>query len=237
MLAPLLQTKLYIPPPRPDLVSRPRLLQRLDEGLRLGHELTLVSAPAGFGKTTLLSAWLRRTDASVGWLSLDENDNDLTRFLRYLSAALAQAAPDLSLPPPGGPAASVEATLVPLINHLAGLPAPLVLVLDDYHLIANPAIDEALVFLIDNAPPALHLVIATRADPSFPLPRWRARQQLVEIRADDLRFTQSETAEFLRVTLDLSLDDRDVAALDVRAEGWIAALRLAALSLRGQQDV
>jgi len=237
MLAPLLQTKLYIPPPRPDLVSRPRLLQRLDEGLRLGHELTLVSAPAGFGKTTLLSAWLRRTDASVGWLSLDENDNDLTRFLRYLSAALAQAAPDLSLPPPGGPAASVEATLVPLINQLAGLSAPLVLALDDYHLIANPAIDEALVFLIDNAPPALHLVIATRADPSFPLPRWRARQQLVEIRADDLRFTQAETAEFLRATLDLSLDDRDVAALDVRAEGWIAALRLAALSLRGQQDV
>ncbi len=239
MPAPLLQTKLHIPPPGPNPVPRPRLLQRLDQGLRPGHRLTLVSAPAGFGKTTLLSAWARHVDASVGWLSLDEGDNDLARFVRYLGAALAQAAPDLTAPPPAGTAASFETVLVPLINQLAGLPAPLtvVLVLDDYHLIANPAIDEALAFLVDNAPPALHLVVATRADPSFPLPRWRARRQLLEMRADDLRFTPTETAAFLQAALSLTLKAEDLAALDDRAEGWIAALQLAALSLRGQEDV
>jgi len=234
---PLLMTKFHIPPPRPGLVARPRLLARLDEGLRPDHKLTLVSAPAGFGKTTLLSAWLRGIDAAVGWLSLDENDNDLVRFLRYLGAALAQAVPDLSAPPVEATPAAKEAVLVPLLNQLSGLSAPVALVLDDYHLIANTDIDEALVFLIDHAPPTLHLVVATRADPSFPLPRWRARQKLIEIRADDLRFTRAETAEFLKTTLNLTLDAQDLAALDARAEGWIAALQLAVLSIRGQQDV
>ncbi|TXT53588.1 MAG: ATP-dependent transcriptional regulator [Candidatus Thorarchaeota archaeon] len=230
----LLQTKLYVPLPRPDLVARSRLVERLDEGLT--RKLILVSAPAGFGKTTLLGTWLRQIDAGVGWLSLDEKDNDPTRFLRYLGAALTQAAPDLVAPPPGGPSTSFEAVLVPLINQLAERIAPLVLVFDDYHLVANPTIDEALVFLIDNAPPTLHLVVATRADPSFPLPRWRARRQLLEIRADDLRFTPDETAAFLRATLDLELNQRDLAALDAQAEGWIAALQLVAISLRGQAD-
>ncbi len=244
----LLATKLRVPPARPNLVPRPRLIERLQEGLRLGNRLILVSAPAGFGKTTLLSEWAswRASESadgrSVAWLSLDESDNDLTRFLNYLTAALQQTAPDLtaarrSATPTGGAPPSLEAVLVPLVNQLANRGAPLTLVLDDYHLIANPAIDEALIFLIDNAPPALHLAVATRADPSFPLPRWRARQQLLEIRADDLRFTRLETAEFLEITLNLTLSDQDLDALDVRAEGWIAALQLAALSMRGRNDV
>jgi len=239
----LLRTKLHVPPARPNLVERHRLLQQLDAGLRPGRKLTLISAPAGFGKTTLLSEWAsQRISESangqyVAWLSLDENDSDLTRFLRYVGAAFAHAVPKLNVPSPGGPTVSFEAVFVPLINQLAGRPDPLALVLDDYHLIANSAVDEALVFLIDNAPPALHLVIATRADPAFPLPRWRARQQLLEIRADDLRFTPDETAAFLEATLDLTLSDRDLAALDARAEGWIAALQLAALSMEGHEDV
>ncbi len=238
----LLATKLHAPPARPDLVPRPRLLQRLDEGLRPGHKLTLVAAPAGFGKTTLLSAWLRDVEVAAAWLSLDENDNDLTRFLNYLTASLEQAAPDLAAAggpgtPTGGVPPSFEAALVPLINQLVSRSAPLALVLDDYHLIQNSSIDEALVFLIDNAPPALRLVVATRADPAFPLPRWRARRQLVEIRADDLRFTRVETAEFLEKTLNVTLGGQDLAALDARAEGWIAALQLAALSMQGRQDV
>jgi len=249
MPTPLLQTKLHIPSVRPDLVPRPRLIQRLDETVRPGHRLTLISAPAGFGKTTLLSEWMQRRGAvpapsahaapvvpQAAWLSLDENDNDLARFLHYLTAALAQAAPLSSPPPLGEGLASFETVLVPLINQLADLPAPLALVLDDYHLIADPAIDEALVFLIDHAPATLHLVMATRADPSLPLPRWRARGELTEIRADDLRFTQVETAELLQAALGLTLDARDLAALDARAEGWVAALQLAALSLRGRED-
>jgi LuxR family maltose regulon positive regulatory protein len=238
----LLKTKLYIPPPRTNLVQRPRLIERLDEGLRPDYKLILVSAPAGFGKTTLLSTWLRRADAAGAWLSLDEHDNDLTRFLNYLTAALAQVAPDLIAAggpamPTGGPPPSFEAVLVPLINQLADLATPHVLILDDYHLISKPAVDEALVFLIDRTPPPVHVAIATRADPSLPLPRWRARTQLVETRADDLRFTRAETAEFLQATLDLTLSEQDLDALDARAEGWIAALQLAAVSMEGREDV
>jgi LuxR family maltose regulon positive regulatory protein len=242
----LLTTKLYIPPVHPSQVPRPGLIRRLDESLRPGHKLTLVSAPAGFGKTTLLAAWLAQVDAAVGWLSLDENDNDPARFLRYLGAAFEQAAPRLSVPAPGTPSASLEPALVPLINQLASLNTPLVLVLDDFHLLASgkaagdaaasQVIDKAIEFLIDRAPPVLHTVIATRADPSLPLPRWRARQQLTEIRADDLRFTQAETTALLQSSLNLTLDAGDLAALDRSAEGWIAALQLATLSLRKQSD-
>jgi LuxR family maltose regulon positive regulatory protein len=232
----LLTTKLHIPPARANQVPRPRLIEQLSDGLRQGRKLTLISAPAGFGKTTLLSSWVRRIDAAAGWLSLDGRDDDPTRFLRYLGAAFAQAAPDLVVPPVGGPMTSFEPILVPLINDLATLTSPLVLVLDDYHLIENSSIHEALIFLVDNAPPALHLVIATRADPAFPLPRWRARQQLVEIRADDLRFNSDETAAFLQASIDLKLDAGALTALDQNAEGWIAALQLAAASLQGQQD-
>jgi LuxR family maltose regulon positive regulatory protein len=196
-----------------------------------------VAAPAGFGKTTLLSAWAQQQDAPIGWLSLDDNDNDLTRFLRYLHAAVVSALPAVGVPPPGGAVSSFEPILVPLLNALADIPTPVVLVLDDYHVISEPAVHEALTFLADNAPPTLHLVIASRVDPPFPLPRWRARQQLVELRAEDLRFTLPETTAFLETTLDLTLERQDLVALDARAEGWIAALHLIALSLRGQDDV
>ncbi|MBN1260022.1 MAG: tetratricopeptide repeat protein [Anaerolineae bacterium] len=231
----LLQTKLYSPLPRPDVIPRPRLLERLDAALQ--HRLALVSAPAGFGKTTLLGTWARRCSVAVAWLSLDGQDNDLTRFLRYLIAALVQAEPTLTIPPPGGAMAPYAAVLVPLLNQLARLDSSLALVLDDYHLITNPTLHEALVFLVDNAPPGLHLIVATRADPAFPLPRWRARRQLVEIRAEDLRFNQAETAAFLKTSLGLALAARELAALDARAEGWIAALQLVALSLRDHEDV
>jgi len=151
---------------------------------------------------------------------------------------MAQAMPSMTAPPSaGGVVSPPEAILVPLINQLAGLDASLVLVLDDYHLIADDAVHEALTFLVDHVPDTMHLVVATRADPPLPLPRWRARQQLLEIRADDLRFTHAETAEFLENTLKLTLSERDLEALDTRAEGWIVALQLAALSMQGRQDV
>jgi LuxR family maltose regulon positive regulatory protein len=231
-----LKTKLFVPLPRPGVVPRPRLLEQLNQGIRQGSRLILVSAPAGFGKTTLLGAWLAQLDAPVGWYSLDESDNDPVRFFRYLGATAQQAVPGFDLPAPPAPVASFEPVLVPLINQLAGLSASLVLVLDDYHLIANPTIDAAIDFLLDRAPSNLHLVIATRADLSLSLPRLRARQQLLELRAADLRFTQAETAELLQTALNVTLSPSDLAALDRSAEGWIAALQLAALSLRSRQD-
>ena len=233
----LLATKFRCPTPAATIVARPHLIRRLDKSLRPGLRLTLVSALAGFGKTTLLSAWLRQIDRASGWLSLDDSDNDLTRFLNYLTAAPAQSISGLAAPVVGRTPASFEALLVPLINQLAGLDAPLVLVLDDYHLIADDAIHRALTFLIDHMPETLHLVVASRADPPLPLPRWRARRQLIEIRANDLRFTQAETAEFLENTLNLTLSEPDLDLLDARAEGWIAALQPAALSMQGRQDV
>lgn len=231
----VLNTKLLIPQPGTKAITRPHLFARLNTNL--ARRLTLVSAPAGFGKTTLISDWIRRIDHPVGWLSLDRNDNRPERFLRYVGAALAQADPDLEVPPFRGNTSDFGSVLVPLINQIAERDEPLILVLDDYHLIKSAEIDEMLVFLIDNAPPQLHLVIATRADPAFPIPRWRARQQLTEIRADDLRFSRSETAAFLQSALDLTLKPRDLEVLDAHAEGWIAALQLVALSLRGQDDI
>jgi LuxR family transcriptional regulator, maltose regulon positive regulatory protein len=232
---PLLSTKLFIPQPGPKVIVRPCLMTRLNAGL--SRRFTLVSAPAGFGKTTLISAWARQLDAPVGWLSLDASDNTPARFLRYVGAALARAVPAMDVPLVRVDRGAFETVLVPLINQIAERDAPLVLVLDDYHLIKDTEVDEALIFLIDNAPPQLHVVIATRADPAFPLPRWRTRQQILEIRADDLRFTRSETDAFLQTALDLTLDARDLNALNARAEGWVAALQLVALSLREQEDV
>lgn len=230
-----LNTKLLIPQPGTTIITRPHLHARLNA--ILSRRLTLVSAPAGFGKTTLISTWARQIDQPISWLSLDRNDNTPARFLHYVGAALTQSAPDLEVPPIRGKARDGKSALVPLINQIAERDDPLILVLDDYHLITSAEIDEALVFLIDNAPPQLHLVIATRSDPAFPLPRWRARQQLTEIRADDLRFTRFETDAFLQTALDLTLDARDLEVLDARAEGWIAALQLVALSLRGQENI
>jgi LuxR family maltose regulon positive regulatory protein len=238
MPAPILATKLYIPPPRPKAVSRLRLIERLKEGLQC--KLTLLSAPAGFGKTTLVSEWVAGCGRPAAWLSLDEGDSDPTRFLIYLVAALQTLAPALgggllavlqSPQPPAG-----ESILTALLNEIAVLPDPFILVLDDYHLVDAKPVDEALTFLLEHQPPRMHLVIATREDPSLPLARLRARGQLTELRLADLRFTPAEAAEFLNRMMGLNLRDSDLAALEARTEGWIAGLQLAALSMQGDQD-
>jgi len=246
----LLQTKLYVPQARPFLVPRPRLTEKLNQGLWLRCKVMLVSAPAGFGKTTAVTEWLyamadngekKTASPAFGWLSLDEGDNDPTRFLTYLVAALRQAdgrigenaleilqAPQ---PPP------VEAVLTTLINDLAATAVPIILTLDDYHVIHSMAVHQQMSFLIDHLPSQTHLVILTREDPLLPVARLRARGQMVELRQDDLRFTAAETADFLERVMGLSLSVAEIAALDRRTEGWIAGLQLAALSLRGQDNV
>ncbi len=235
----ILATKLYQPPPRPKEVPRPRLMERLNAGLH--RKLTLLAAPAGFGKTTLVSAWAAECDRSVAWLSLDAGDSDPTRFLTYLVAALRTVAPHIGegmlgvlqapQPPP------IEPLLMALLNEITTLPDPFVLVLDDYHLIEAPAVDQALTFLLDHLPAQMHLVIVTREDPQLPLARLRARDHLTELRAADLRFTPAEAAAFLTQVMGLDLAAEDIAALETRTEGWIAGLQLAALSLQGQQDI
>ena len=273
MAMPLLQTKLYRPtrlgrPAQARVVHRPRLLAKLNAGLR--GKLILVSAPAGFGKSTVLSEWIddlrhkptvvAAAMASVGietrfnpahapvnqkseivnpqfaWLSLDEGDNEPMRFWGYFVAALqtlhsgwgvdAQQLLQASQPPPS------EAILTLLINDLASYPHEFALVLDDYHAIVNPAIHQALVFLLDHMPPQMHLILSSRTDPPLPLARWRARQQLMEVRADDLRFNADEAAAFLHEVMGLHLSVQEVATLEARTEGWIAGLQLAALALQ-----
>jgi LuxR family transcriptional regulator, maltose regulon positive regulatory protein len=241
---PVLATKLFAPPRRPQLVARPRLAERLDATLETGHRLTLVSAPAGFGKTTLLGDWLThlgksRPNVRLAWLSLDDGDNDLARLLTHLVAALRSV--DLDV---GGAAleslhtASADAALTALVNDItsAGDHAPdkrWILVLDDYHAIEAPEVHDAVTFLLDHLPDHLHLLMATRSDPPLPLARLRSRGQLTELRAADLRFTPAEAQEFLNRVMGLDLTASDVRALDERTEGWIAGLQLAALSLRG----
>jgi LuxR family maltose regulon positive regulatory protein len=249
----LLQTKLFIPPLRQNLVARLRLIERLNQGLRLGHKLTLISAPAGFGKTTLVSEWVGglRLDAAnenqtinrIAWLSLDGGDNDLARFLAYFIAALNQVEGKETtigkgalgmLQSPQPPPA--EAVLTSLINEIAAVPDRIILALDDYHLIDSSPVDDALTYLLDHLPPQMHLVIATRDDPQLPLARLRARGQLTELRAADLRFSPSEAAEFLNQVMGLNLSAEDIAALETRTEGWIAGLQLAAISMQGRED-
>src|SRR5574341_224020 len=246
MSTPILATKLYIPPTRPQLVPRPRLIERLSEGLRRTPGVTLISAPAGFGKTTLVSEWVAGCERPVAWLSLDEGDNDPARFLTYLVAALQ------TLPPKTGGAnigagalavlqapqpPSIESILTTLLNEIATIPDNFILVLDDYHAIDSKPVDEALTYLLEHQPPRMHLVIATREDPPLPLARLRARGQLTELRLADLRFTPAEAAEFLNRVMGLNLSDGEVAALEARTEGWIAGLQLAALSMQGREDI
>ena len=238
-MTPILATKLYIPRPRPNVVSRPHLLERLNEGLH--RKLTLIAAPAGFGKTTLVSEWVAFIERPTAWLSLDEGENDPTRFLMYLVAALQTIAPTIGegvvgvlqspQPPP------TESILTALLNEITTLPDQFVLVLDDYHVIDTKAVDQAVTFLLEYLPPQMHLVIATREDPQLPLARLRARSHLTEVRAADLRFTASEASEFLSQVMGLSLSAEDIAALEDHTEGWIAGLQLAALSMQGRQDV
>jgi ATP/maltotriose-dependent transcriptional regulator MalT len=240
MPAPILATKLYIPPPRPGIVPRPRLVERLNEGLAAGRKLALISASAGFGKTTLVSEWIAGCKRPVAWLSLDEGDNDPTRFLTYLVAALQTIAANIGagalavLQSPQPP--STESILTTLLNEITTISDSFILVLDDYHGIDSKPVDQALTFLVEHQPPRMHLVIATREDPPLPLARLRVRGQLTELRAADLRFTPAEAAEFLNRMMGLKLRDADIAALEARTEGWIAGLQLAALSMQGRSD-
>ena len=262
----LLRTKLHLPSGRPHLVTRPRLVARLNEGLR--RPLTLLSAPPGFGKTTLLSEWVATLTPSplpvgdklgvrVAWLVLDADDNDPVRFWSYFIAALGQidaAIGSSSLGLLQAPTATaLEAMLRALVNEIDSLPddraiefipseieglrAGFILVLDDYHVIETPAIHQHLSFLLDHLPPQMHLVISSRADPPLPLARLRARDQLIELHESDLRFTKAEAVQFLNETMSLSLTPEHIVALETRTEGWIAGLQLAALSLRGREDL
>jgi LuxR family maltose regulon positive regulatory protein len=241
MAGPLLETKFHVPRRRRAMVSRPRLNERLAGGAELA--LTLVSAPAGFGKTTVLTDWLaaaRVEGRSVGWVSLDERDNDPVLFWTYVLAALEAASPGVGAPaltllqasqPP------MEAVLGTVLNNLAKVSNDVVLVLDDYHLIDARQVQEGMAYLLEHLPPQIQLVIAGRADPSLPLGRLRGRGELLEIRAADLRFTADEAAAYLNGAMGLALTAEDVAALEGRTEGWIAALQLAALSMQGRDDV
>ena len=235
----LLTTKLFFPPVRRDFVPRPRLIEQLNTALE--RKLALVSAPAGYGKTTLLSSWISQTETPAGWVSLDEGDNDPVRFLIYFIAALQtiQAgigdAPMAMLQSPQPP--PIESILTALINEITTISRDFVLVLDDYHLVRAASIHRQLGFLLEHQPPQMHLVVASREDPPLPISRWRARGQTVELRQSDLTFTEQETADLLQRATQLELAQADIAALQRRTEGWIAGLQLAALSFRGSDDV
>lgn len=236
---PLLATKFHMPKLRAPLVHRPHLIERLQQAAE--HPLTLIAAPAGFGKTTLLSAWLERAPFSAAWVSLDPADNDLTRFWSYTLTALDRAFPGCGatalslLQSPQPP--SMEAILTTVINTLSALPQEMVLVWDDYHLISAPAIHTSVTFLLEHQPPQLHLIIAARADPPLPLARLRTRGQLIELRSADLRFLSEETTAFLTQLSGLTLSAEEITALETHTEGWIAGLQLAALSLQGRTDI
>jgi LuxR family maltose regulon positive regulatory protein len=238
----LLRTKLYVPRAHPNLVPRPRLGELLNEGME--RKLTVISAPAGFGKTTLLSEWRMMhlgSEYPLAWVSLEEADNDPSRFLSYLIGALQAIEANVgeailaSLRSPQPP--QIESVLTALINEIAAIPKDFALVLDDYHVISKEAVHRLITFLVDHLPPNAHLVIASRTEPPLPLARLRARGQMIEIRADNLRFTPEETDGFLRGAMGLDLPEESVAALEMRTEGWIAGLQLAALSVRGREDI
>ena len=240
MSAPILATKLYIPPPRLKVVLRPRLIERLNESLSASCKLTLISAPAGFGKTTLVSEWVASCKRPVAWLSLDERDNDPARFISYLIKALQTIKPGigeallavLQSPQP----LQIETNLTTLLNEISIIPEHFVLILDDYHSIDSQPVDQSLAFLVEHQPPQMHLIIASREDPNLPLARLRTRGQLTELRAADLRFSPAEAADFLNQVMGLSLSIENIAALEARTEGWIAGLQLAAISMRGYPD-
>jgi len=237
----LLRTKLYIPPLRPNLVPRLRLINQFNQGLQFRHKLTLISAPAGFGKTTLVSECVTDCTHPTAWLSLDEGDNDAARFVAYLVAALQTIEVNIGKgvltvlrspqPPP------IESLLTTLLNEISSIPNDFILVLDDYHVINAQSVDNALAFLLKHLPPQMHLVIATREDLNLPLAGMRGRDQLTELRATDLRFTPAEATEFLNRAMGLDLSTEDIAALDMRTEGWITGLQLAAISMQGRKDV
>jgi len=238
MSSQILSTKLFIPQKKVSLISRPRLNEKLNAAL--SHKLTLISAPAGFGKTTLVGDWISQCEHHVLWLSLDKNDSEPQRFLNYFITALQKVSEKIGATSLGilqhinnFPSEALSTTL---LNEIAEVPEPFVMVLDDFHFVDSIVIDEIVTFLLEYLPPQMHLVMTTREAPSLPLARLRARGQLNEIRAADLRFTLAESADFLDRFLGIELSEENVAALDERTEGWIAGLQLAALSLQGNQD-
>lgn len=245
----LLSTKLYIPTSRSKIIQRSRLIEKLNLGL--DRKLTLISAPAGFGKSTLVSDWINSQrsvennkyfENKISWLSIDESDNELSRFLTYFIASLRESFDadtsfgDGALKLLKSPQPQTDEILTSLINDFAEYSEKFIFILDDYHLVENKTIHEALIFLLDHMPSQLHLVIATREDPLLPLARLRSKDNLSELRAADLRFTNSEAAQFLNQTMGLNLSPEDIASLENRTEGWIAGLQLAAISMRGLED-
>lgn len=240
MPTPIIKTKINPPAFKRNMVLRNRITAGLSEGIQNGRTLTLVSAPAGFGKTTLVNEWINGSDLPVAWISLDESDSDPVRFLTYLVAALQTlisgvgdsvlAALQSSQP------VSPKELLIMLLNELDATEDDFLLVLDDYHAIDSNAVDDLLTFFVEHMPASMHLVITTREDPALPLARLRARNQLTEVRAAKLRFTESEAADFLNQVMGLNLSAEDIAVLETRTEGWIAGLQLAALSMQGKTD-
>lgn len=240
MNPPVLKTKLFIPPLQPMLVPRSRLNDQINNALQSGVRFTLVAAPAGFGKTTAISNWVHQINRRSAWVSLDENDNEPTVFWAYVITAFRTIRPDFggaiyeklaaSAPP------STQSILPQLVNELTELDHPLILVLDDYHVISNQEIHAGLAFLLNHQPPQLHLVIVTRADPPLPIARLRAHRTLVELRAEDLRFTLEEARIFLNEIMRLGLAPEDIRLLERRTEGWGVGLVLAAQSMRGRSD-
>ncbi len=234
----IMLTKILVPPARPGLVARHRLRDRIESGLSSGSRLLLVSAPAGSGKTTAVQEWIAGQERAVAWYALDESDNDPVRFWNYFVAAVQRLIPDygetaLALLQPSQPL-PLQIFVTQLVNELIFHGQPLVIVLDDYHLIQNAAIHEALAYLLDNRPPSLVMVIISRSDPPMPLARWRSRRQLVELRVVDLRFTIIESGELLKEVMGLAVSDDDLTVLDGQTEGWAAGLQLAALALQAR---
>jgi LuxR family maltose regulon positive regulatory protein len=234
----LIASKLYFPPRRLDLVQRPHLIESLDTGL--SGKLTLVSAPAGFGKTTVVSEWIRERGHPTAWLSLDKNDNDVSRFLIYLIAALQRINPEIGLDVQAALEESVsphfEILLTRLIGETERLPHKSIIVLDDYHLIYSKPVHDVINFMIEYLPPTTHLVITGRTDPPLPISRLRVQGEVNEVRTPKLRFTKKEVATFLNDLMGFDLSSDSIAAMEARTEGWIASLKLAALSMQGRHD-
>ncbi|MDJ0623707.1 MAG: LuxR C-terminal-related transcriptional regulator [Desulfocapsaceae bacterium] len=235
---PLLATKLYLPQPGPNLVERSLLLERLESGLQ--SKLTLVSAPAGFGKTTLLAQWISQHKNRTAWLSLDKTDSDPIIFVQYLIASLRSIVPDLGREAMGSLHSDplpVDLIFTSLVNEISKLSDGLLLVLDDYHLIVNESIHTITHFLIEHSPPQFQLIIATRVDPPFPLSKWRVRGEINEVRITDLSFNRQEIGLFLANRVDFELSDHEISVFENRTEGWVAGLQLAALSLQNCRDI
>ncbi|MDY6791169.1 MAG: helix-turn-helix transcriptional regulator [Thermodesulfobacteriota bacterium] len=236
---PILKTKLYVPQPRPDLVQRTHLIDRLNKGIN--HKLTLISAPAGFGKTTLLSEWISQSEIPVAWISLDKGDNDPVHFIHYLIATLQTIESNIGKPvlsllkSPRQP--PIKSMMINLIKEISDIHDDFMFVLDDYHSIDAEKIHKIVEFLIDHSPPHIHLVISTRVDPPLPLARLRVRNQLSEFRTSDLCFTFKETSLFFNKMMNLALSSHEISMLESRTEGWIAGLQLAALSMQGRGNI